>query len=103
MKNFNQLINEPLQNKNADTNEMIGLFLASMCLAYAIGPILNKGGSGGSSSSGASFWDFMINRDNNKQKEREAAAQNKNSDNSEQPSNGDTNNGQDSVDRKSVV
>ena len=46
MKNFSQLITEPRTNQAADTNEVIGILLASACLAFTCAPIIGAIGGG---------------------------------------------------------
>lgn len=46
MKNFSQLITEPNRNQSADTNEVIGVLLATSCLAFACAPLLGAIGGG---------------------------------------------------------
>ena len=68
MRDFsNFYVTEPNKNIEADTNEMVGLILATMILSTALRPALggDKGGNGG-----AGFWDFMINYSNNKRADR---------------------------------
>lgn len=66
MKNFSSVyLTEPNKNIEADTNEVVGLILATMILSTALRPALGGDGKG-SRDGGASFWDFMINYSNNK-------------------------------------
>lgn len=68
MRDFsNFYVTEPNKNIEADTNEMVGLILATMILSTALRPALggDKGGNGGTG-----FWDFMINYSNNKRADR---------------------------------
>ena len=77
MKNFSSIyLTEPNKNTESDTNEVVGLILATMILSQAFMG-LGGGGSKDSKGGGSSFWDWMINRDNNKkekgkEKEKEA-------------------------------
>ena len=70
MKNFSSIyLTEPNKNMESDTNEVVGVILATMILSQAfMGFMGSKDGKGG----GSGFWDWMINRDNNKkEKEKE--------------------------------
>ena len=77
MKSFSQFIAEPNNSQEADVNEIIGILLASACLAYAVAPIFgsmaemvkakkDKGDNGGST-----FWDFLMRRSDKKKEEKE--------------------------------
>ena len=46
MKDFSQLIIEPNKWENADTNEVVGILLASACLAFACQPLIGAAGEG---------------------------------------------------------
>ena len=46
MKDFSQLIIEPNKWENADTNEVVGVLLASACLAFACQPLIGAAGEG---------------------------------------------------------
>ena len=70
MKDFSSIyLTEPNKNMESDTNEVVGVILATMILSQAfMGFMGSKDGKGG----GSGFWDWMINRDNNKkEKEKE--------------------------------
>lgn len=68
MRNFSSIyLTEPNKNIESDTNEVVGLILATVILSQAF---MGLGGSRDGKGGGSSFWDWMINRDNNK-KEKE--------------------------------
>ena len=76
MKNFTQVVDMP-QAQRADTNEVVGILLASACLALACGPLLKgvgeriaKGGDE-KKEGGATFWDWLLNRKKGDPKEEE--------------------------------
>lgn len=69
MKNFSQIITEPNVDKRSDTNEVVGLLLASSVLAWTCKPLLDGIGqkiaksAEKSAKEGFSFWDWMFGRD----------------------------------------
>lgn len=77
MKNFSSIyLTEPNKNIESDTNEVVGLILATVILSQAF---MGLGGSKDGKGGGSGFWDWMINRDNNKkekekEKEKEAGS-----------------------------
>ena len=70
MRDFSRIyLTEPDKNIESDTNEVVGLILATMILSTALRPALGGDGKGGKDG-GAGFWDFMINYSNNKRADR---------------------------------
>lgn len=66
MRNFSQIITEPYKDKDANTNEVAGILLASIALAYACAPILTHVGKAIKKKveqklkDGFSFWDWIF-------------------------------------------
>lgn len=72
MKNFSQITDVNYQESNV--NEIVGILLASACLAYACGPLLSGIGEriskgGDKKEGGATFWDWLLNRNKDKKDE----------------------------------
>ena len=66
MRHFSKtFLIEPDKNIESDTNEVVGLILATMILSTALRPAL-----GGDKDSGSGFWAWMINRDNIKKDQK---------------------------------
>lgn len=68
------------EQQEANTNEVVGILLASACLAFACGPLLKgigeriaKGGGKDDKKGGATFWDWLIHRRESK-KESDASS-----------------------------
>lgn len=76
MRNFSQFVTEPLYNKKSDTNEIVGVLLASACLAYACKPLLDGIGqkiaksAEKSANDGFSFWDWIFGRNKKDDKDK---------------------------------
>jgi colicin import membrane protein len=69
MRDFSRIyLTEPNKNIEADTNEVVGLILATMILSTALRPALGDGKGG--KDGGVGFWDFMINYSNNRRADR---------------------------------
>jgi hypothetical protein len=71
MKDFSSIyLTEPNKNTESDTNEVVGVILATVILSQAFMGLGSKDSKGG----GSGFWDWMINRQNSKkEKEKERA------------------------------
>lgn len=73
MRNFSQIITEPYRNKDANTNEVVGVLFASAVLAYACSPLLTRVGEAiktkaeQKSKDGFSFWDWIFGRKKDKE------------------------------------
>lgn len=93
MKNFSSVyLTEPNKNIESDTNEVVGLILATVILSQAF---MGLGGSKDGKGGGSGFWDWMINRDNNKkekEKEKEKEKKKENETGSEEAGEGAQNN-----------
>lgn len=73
MRNFSQIITEPYKDKDANTNEVVGVLFASAALAYACAPLLTSVGEAikkkaeQKSKDGFSFWDWIFGRKKDKE------------------------------------
>lgn len=96
MKNFSRIITEPNVDKRSDTNEVVGVLLASSVLAWTCKPLLDGIGqkiaksAEKSAKEGFSFWDWMFGRDKKDNKDNKDNKNNKdNKDNKDNKNNKD--------------
>ena len=81
MKNFSQIITEPNIDKRSDTNEVVGVLLASAVLAWTCKPLLDGIGqkiaksAEKSAKEGFSFWDWMFGRDKKDKKDKKESGE----------------------------